>query len=161
MPLGPGRATLSARRVPGDLILCPSVVVSIVVLLVNDHVLKDRWPGTFTGKLSDFAGLAFFPVLLVAVVESARWVLGTRTWSTSPAVAVVCSALTAAVFAAVKTWDATADLYRQIISWLQIPLFGSGPFNHIQDPSDLIALPATALVVVLVVKSRSRVSEAA
>jgi hypothetical protein len=39
----------------------PLVMASIVVLLVNDHLLKAAAPSWVTGKLSDFAGLFFFP----------------------------------------------------------------------------------------------------
>ena len=37
-------------------------LVAVGVLLVNDHVLKDAYSSWLTGKLSDFAGLYFFPV---------------------------------------------------------------------------------------------------
>ena len=35
----------------------PAAIASLLLLLVNDHVLKQAWPGVVTGKLSDFAGL--------------------------------------------------------------------------------------------------------
>ena len=50
----------------------PTVIGAVALLAVNDHVLKGRgWlPGWLTGKLSDLAGLYFFPVLLVVLAES-------------------------------------------------------------------------------------------
>jgi hypothetical protein len=42
----------------------PSAIASIVILMVNDHILKVFVPSALTGKLSDFAGLYFFPFLL-------------------------------------------------------------------------------------------------
>jgi hypothetical protein len=60
------------------------------VLLVNDHVLKHRHPGWFTGKVSDVAG----PVVVAALVGT---VLGRR-----PAVA-----LTAVAFTILKTVPGT------------------------------------------------------
>ncbi len=42
----------------------PATWLSIALLLVNDHVLKVLYPSWITGKLSDFAGLFFFPFLL-------------------------------------------------------------------------------------------------
>jgi len=42
----------------------PSVAISIVLLVVNDHVLKQSFPGVVTNKLSDFSGLYFFPFLI-------------------------------------------------------------------------------------------------
>ncbi|MEZ0068774.1 hypothetical protein ABIA32_004808 [Streptacidiphilus sp. MAP12-20] len=34
----------------------PGTTAGLVVLVVNDHLLKQTWPGLVTGKLSDFAG---------------------------------------------------------------------------------------------------------
>ena len=39
----------------------PVAVVSLVLLVLNDHVLKQAWPGVVTGKLSDVAGLVVAP----------------------------------------------------------------------------------------------------
>ena len=46
----------------------PRTVGAILVLLINDHLLKGAAPGWVTGKLSDFAGLVFFPLLGVFLV---------------------------------------------------------------------------------------------
>jgi hypothetical protein len=67
-----------AGAVPGDLLLRPVSVVSLVVLVVNDHWLKarlgtDRRFGAVTGKLSDVAGLVFFPLVLASLLELGRW----------------------------------------------------------------------------------------
>ena len=51
-------------------------VTAIGLLVLNDHVLKAMAPGPITGVLSDLAGLAFFPLLLVAFVELFRLALG-------------------------------------------------------------------------------------
>ena len=40
----------------------PIAIFAIALLVVNDHVLKLACPGLVTGKLSDFAGLMFFPL---------------------------------------------------------------------------------------------------
>src|SRR6185436_5470958 len=55
--------------VPGGRLLHPVVLASIALFVVNDHVFKPAHPGWLTGKLSDVAGLIFFPVLLAAVAE--------------------------------------------------------------------------------------------
>jgi hypothetical protein len=62
---------LSDERAPsaGDALLNPCVLGAIAVLIVNDHVFKAAWPGWWTGKLSDFAGALFFPLLIQAAVE--------------------------------------------------------------------------------------------
>ncbi len=42
----------------------PCFLSFVVVLAVNDHILKARFPGTVTGKLSDFAG----PLMVATVI---------------------------------------------------------------------------------------------
>ncbi len=42
----------------------PLSIAAIVLLLLNDHIFKYQWPSWWTGKLSDFAGLLFAPLLL-------------------------------------------------------------------------------------------------
>lgn len=46
----------------------PAALASIALLLLNDHVFKRFFPSILTGKLSDFAGLFFFPLLLSALI---------------------------------------------------------------------------------------------
>lgn len=41
-------------------------VAGLIVLLANDFVLKQAYPGVLTGKLSDFAGLFIFPMFWAA-----------------------------------------------------------------------------------------------
>ena len=65
------RASLSpanASSWASDL-LHPLPLAAVAVLAVNDHLLKGSsiLPGSITGKLSDIAGLFFFPVLLAAI----------------------------------------------------------------------------------------------
>src|SRR5438876_9892821 len=74
----------------------PITVVATVLLVVNDHLLKAAFPGPFTGKLSDAAGLAMAPplVALVLAVASPR---------TRPAIgAAVATGLVTVGFVAVK-----------------------------------------------------------
>jgi hypothetical protein len=49
----------------------PAFLACVVMLALNDHVLKQRFPGWWTGKLSDVAGVALVGTL-VAVVLGAR-----------------------------------------------------------------------------------------
>ena len=62
--MGDVRTSLRALAHPGS-------VLALVVLVLNDHVLKQAWPGPVTGKLSDVAGLVVAPLLL-AGPRSAR-----------------------------------------------------------------------------------------
>jgi len=45
----------------------PLSLASVAFLVANDHLLKRAYPSVLTGKLSDFAGLFFFPFLLTAL----------------------------------------------------------------------------------------------
>ena len=46
----------------------PATVFALVLLLVNDHVLKAAFPGLVTGKLSDVAGLVLAPPLVAVLL---------------------------------------------------------------------------------------------
>ncbi|MFD0468690.1 hypothetical protein ACFQ0B_10510 [Nonomuraea thailandensis] len=97
----------------------------MLVLLVNDHLLKQAHPGLVTGKLSDVAGLVVAPALLALLL-----------WRRADLVATV---LTGALFTAVKTTETGAELASQ--AWT----FVAGPSRVLADPTDLLALPALAL----------------
>ena len=97
----------------------PVTVAAVVVLLVNDHVLKAAYPGWVTGKLSDVAGLVVLPPVLS--------VLGLRRL---PSVAV-----TGLGFTVVKVFPGIALL---LSSWWGVVR---------ADPTDLVALPALGLAL--------------
>jgi hypothetical protein len=99
--------------------------VALVVLLVNDHLLKGGGilPGWLTGKLSDFAFLVVLPVL-VASLMPAR-LLGRRT----AAFAIVIGIFVAAKVSLSASNALVICLARVGIRWQMQP-----------DPSDLIAL---------------------
>jgi hypothetical protein len=72
----------------------PVTLTGVVLLAVNDHLLKARYPGPVTGKLSDLAGLLVLPPLLALVP-----LVPHRSPSMAARTALV---LTAAGFTAVK-----------------------------------------------------------
>lgn len=45
----------------------PGFILSLILLLLNDHLLKSLFPGFLTGKLSDFAGVFLVSLLLLSV----------------------------------------------------------------------------------------------
>ena len=47
----------------------PVFTGAVAVLAVNDHILKRRWPGPVTGKLSDIAGVVVVAILLSVLVR--------------------------------------------------------------------------------------------
>lgn len=140
-------------------LLSPMVASALVLLFVNDRWLKYRWPGLVTGKLSDVAGLVFFPILLAGLVEVVVRYFGRRT----PALGTLyaSTALTALVFAVVKLSSTAASVYSDALGWIQWPVravvavvAGHPVPPHVPilvraDPWDLVALPALALSVVL------------
>ena len=50
----------------------PAFLACVVMLALNDHVLKQRFPGWWTGKLSDVAGVAMVGTLLAVVLGARR-----------------------------------------------------------------------------------------
>ena len=127
----------------------PVTLLAVVVLVVNDWVIKQVWTGSGTartliaGKLSDVAGLAFAPVVLsaaigLALVLAAR--LGARVDpSLSRRRLLLCIAATGAGFALVKLSPDAADVLARALSH-----FGR-PASFYLDRTDLLTLPALAI----------------
>lgn len=143
-------------RGAAGLFLRPDVVAAIVVLIANDRVLKRRWPGWATGKLSDLAGLYLFPLVLVGVVEVGALVLRRLAPGRRLSVGVAATA-TAVAFAAIKVIPAAGEAFRTTFGWLRWPLsalesglsgdgFGAAArVNLVGDASDMLALPMAGL----------------
>ena len=114
---------------PARALLTPTWLLALVVLALNDHLLKGAGllPGAVTGKLSDFAGLLVAPVLLAVLlrVRSRRGLL-------------LCHAAVAAVFAGINLSPAVADAWTSLMGLVW-------PWHITVDPTDLVALPALAL----------------
>jgi 5-hydroxyisourate hydrolase-like protein (transthyretin family) len=119
----------------------PASLLSIGLLLLNDHVLKATGANWLTGKLSDFAGVFFFPFLLLAVAALpcallARRRLPSRLLKISPmAAGGAAFALTALWFALSKATAAGNAATTRIASILV-----GGPVAIALDPTDLLAL---------------------
>ena len=148
------RRDVVRSSVRGDLLLHPVALVSLAVLLVNDHVLKAATPSWVTGKLSDVAGMAFFPFLLLAVRE----VLLRRTPTLRSAMGA--STLTAVVFAAVKLSTVARELYSGVVGVLRYPIdvlvAGASspvPVAIAPDATDVVAVLACAAVVIVLADS--------
>lgn len=141
---------------PSSGLLHPLVLGAVALLIVNDHYLKAHWPSWWTGKLSDVAGLAMFPLLLQALWEQVPARRG-KVFRPSRAVLVTCVLLTALVFTAVKVSPLAAEGWRWGLGLLQWPvrlvlalvsgqrLPGVSPVAHTLDVTDLFTLPAVLL----------------
>lgn len=112
-------------------------LLAAALLLLNDSVLKTRWPGLVTGKLSDFVG----PVVLATIIAV---VLGRRTQAVQAAVAVV-----AVFMAAIKLSTPAATAVASVLGTLT----GSDT-QIIADPTDLVGLVALAIVGSIVTSPR-------
>jgi hypothetical protein len=138
-------------KTPGAAVLSPVALAALALLLVNDHVLKHAFPGVITGKLSDAAGLVFFPVLAWSLVEFvARTTLSRRAM-------LGFVVATGVYFALAKLWAPVAEPYRLLMSTLQWParaiaalvdghaLPGVARVSFVHDVTDLVALPFLAV----------------
>lgn len=131
---------------PAEGLLHPVAVAALLVMVVNDHWAKAAYPGWVTGKLSDFAGVCFFPFLLVALAELAGF-RGRVGLSRNAGLA------TAIVFLLVETLPIAGGAYAWGLGALQWPVLAGlaalrgeaaplcSAVPHVVDAADLIALP--------------------
>lgn len=146
--------------VPADGMLHIVPIAAIVLLLVNDHVLKSAYPGWVTGKLSDVAGLVFFPLFLQAACEVV--LDASRRWrGPSLGLLLVSAVATGFAFAGAETIPVVADLVAAVFGMARWPLDALGALarggalpgvaaaSMTADPSDLLALPFLAVPVLL------------
>jgi hypothetical protein len=137
------------RALPVGELLEPVALAALLVLLVNDWVLKrwDAMPALVSGKLSDLAGLMVAPLIATAAFDLALWAaarfgvpvdfsLGRgRLYGTTAAIG--------ALFTAVKLSPAAAG-------WLEGTAEAAGlTWRITPDPTDLIALPALLIAALL------------
>jgi hypothetical protein len=122
-----------------NLILLPSSLAAVALLGLNDHVLKAQFPGFLTGKLSDFAGLYFFPFFLLSTAATLVPAAGSKR-----ALGVACW-LTALVFSGVNLFPGISELYEHFVASIWHELGRTRPVVHVADGEDLIALPMAGL----------------
>lgn len=147
-----GRVTVTARletheHVAGDGLLHPVALGAIALLILNDHFLKKAFPGFVTGKLSDVAGLVFFPLLVLAAWEVVTWLRGRQRLADRRVLAAAVIG-TAVVFSSMKLLPAANEfgsVALGALQWLAGLLPMPRPVPIALDPSDLIALPALLL----------------
>jgi hypothetical protein len=144
---------IAREIVPGSGMLHAVPLGALVVLVLNDHWWKRVHPSFVTGKLSDVAGLIFFPLLLQAIGEIGLAWAGVS-WGPSRRALLVAIVATALVFGLAKTWPPMNALVRSGDAALRWPLRLVWAIAHhravpplgtsalVRDPSDLAALPA-------------------
>jgi hypothetical protein len=144
--------TAAERALPLTLLVRPGPMLGLGLLALNDHVLKGSGllPGWLTGKLSDFAGLLFFPLLLVTLVNLLEWALNSlarrpllRASPTTFEVVLAC-VLTAAFFSAVQIHPDVAWAYGRATAILS--LWSDATMAEVtMDPTDVVAVPMVIL----------------
>lgn len=112
----------------------------MILLIVNDWILKRHIPGAVTGKLSDIAGLVFAPVVLASAIGLALHVAAKLGARVDPSLSrrrlLLCIAATGVVFTVVKVSPDAARLLADLLPR------GS---HIVVDSTDLLTLPALAL----------------
>lgn len=115
----------------------PAIIGAVLLLLLNDHVLRHEWPSWWTGKLGDAVWLAFAPILTAFFLALA---IPTRLKNQEQIVAALAFGLTAAVFVSAKTIPFVHTL---LVEALQVALGTSIGLRL--DPTDLLTLPALVI----------------
>jgi hypothetical protein len=138
----------------------PLGLAALVLLVVNDHVLKAAFGSWWTGKLSDLAGLVVAPLVVQATWE---FVGALRRRVVRAAMAPLWAGAVAAggLLAAIKVSPAANRLYEVGLGaaqWLPAaglaalrghPVPARWAVESVSDPTDLLALPVLALVLVV------------
>ena len=151
---------------PGDGLLEPLVLGALILLAVNDQLLKAASPGPVTGVLSDIAGLIVAPVALQAAWETGQWAVG-RWRGPSSRLLAVAAVIVGVGFTALQLWPPATDLYRIGLGALQWPIaalvaaLGGSPTPPVRpvvavaDVGDLVALPVMAVTTWWLARRRS------
>lgn len=135
----------------------PAVLLAVAVLLVNDHLLKRRWPGPVTGKLSDLAWMLVAPPVLAlvltiaatAVAQATRRVPSARTVE-ADRIALAAILGTGVGFTVTKASAGGAAVVSGLWS------AGGVPTRIVGDPTDLAVLPLLGVSWLLWTRARSR-----
>ncbi len=127
------------RRLGIAYFIHPVPLASVALLALNDHVLKRYHPSVVTGKLSDFAGLFFFPILLCAFWNLGRSMIVGKPSALTTLQITVSMAATDLIFIGVKFVPIVTQIYLQFSRALGFPS------RVTLDWSDLIALSVNVL----------------
>jgi hypothetical protein len=141
---------------PGAVLLHPLTLAFLTLWIVNDHVLKQAYPGLLSGKLSDVASLVVFPLLMLASVELV-WPSLSKT--ARRIVLGLAVAATGSVMISIKLFEPAAWVYREGLGALQWPFYaahawlrgvdlpGLRSVHLAMDASDILTLPSLSIAV--------------
>ncbi|MGE3974421.1 MAG: hypothetical protein AB7F59_07850 [Bdellovibrionales bacterium] len=103
-------------------------------MALNDHFLKAAYPGLVTGKLSDFAGVFYFPIFFCAVILFFQTLLTGRARKLSLALILISIFVTDDIMVALKL---VPEFSKALEFFFATYLFEIRITN---DPWDLLAL---------------------
>ena len=112
----------------------PLPALAVLILFLNDHIWKWRYSSWWTGKLSDFAGLFFFPLFLCALVCLVMNLIRPQFYWIGPRLLSMALFLTGLGFALIKLSPVVNGWY------LGIYRFAGFEAQAVRDPWDLMAL---------------------
>ena len=150
---------MQASRRTADFLLSVPFLVALVVLVVNDFILKRTVPSYVTGKLSDLAGPVVASLVAVAGVEVISRRRDPDRWA-APSWFLACAVIVVVTFGAIKLTDPGTEFYVNVNAWLidaarrPMSLFGDPTqpveVSVIRDPWDvvlaLLAIPGVYAV---------------
>ncbi|RYZ08386.1 MAG: hypothetical protein EOO73_08010 [Myxococcales bacterium] len=150
---------MNAPRAPGAQLLHPVMLGALLLLVVNDHVLKRLCPSPLTGKLSDVAVVVVLPVFLHGVVElvHSQWLHRPLSAKAANRWLGVCLALSLLVFALPEVWPPAEAAYRYGLGAAQWPFKAAWrwalsealpplrPVRATADWTDLLTMPTAWL----------------
>lgn len=112
----------------------PITILSVILLLLNDHFLRIHFPSWWTGKLGDFAWLTFAPFICALIFA---WIITRRLPNQVAWVGYVSFSFIGVWFTLAKTVPAAQDATNTALS----ALIGWQTSLRL-DPTDLLTLPA-------------------
>jgi hypothetical protein len=133
----------------GDFLLSWQFLPALAVLLVNDFVLKRSFPSPVTGFASDAAGVVFFPIAAIALLEFLAWLLPARPFA-RPWWFIAATGVVGAGFAVVKLTAWGEAFYEALVTPLDAVMgtgIGVDGVGLVRDPVDLFALLLTPVPI--------------
>ena len=143
---------------PGDALLSPIYILSLAIMIVNDHYWKGIGPAWLTGKLSDVAILIMGPLTIQAFFELLLSHFRDN-WGPSRSFLIFLSLTMSIIMITINLWDTPATLYRWGMGTLQWPFFTLQslwqkgtiieirPVQLFMDPSDCWTAPCSLVAM--------------
>lgn len=119
--------------------LHPVPLGAVVLMAVNDHYLKYNHTSWITGKLSDFCGVFYFPIFLLAIVHLVDHLLRGESASIRKGHLIIAIAVTDLIMIGLKLSPAFSGWITDVFAKNLFPI------KIINDPWDLLALSMNLL----------------